>query len=116
MTISPGVTTGELMAFFLKYNVCFESDVLLPTVTYGGVLTGGCHVRIMFSFILLLLCFHTLPSSILEKNKTYVSLRVKKCSTQACHVVLQLQLAIRIRMLTYVGCSRAFMGRMCNCI
>ena len=45
VTISPGVTTGELMAFFLKYNICFESDVLLPTVTYGGIFSGGCHVR-----------------------------------------------------------------------
>ena len=44
VTISPGVTTGELMEFFLKYNVCFESDVILATVTYGGVLSGGCHV------------------------------------------------------------------------
>lgn len=45
ITIVSGVTTGELMAFFLKNDVCFESDVLLPTVTYGGVFTGGCHVR-----------------------------------------------------------------------
>lgn len=44
VTISPGVTTGELMEFFLKHEVCFESDVILPTVTYGGVLSGGCHV------------------------------------------------------------------------
>ena len=44
MTISPGVTGGELMSFFLKYDICFESDVVLPTVTYGGVLSGGCHV------------------------------------------------------------------------
>ena len=45
ITISPGVTTGELMAFFLQHNICFESDVVLPTVTYGGVFTGACHVR-----------------------------------------------------------------------
>lgn len=44
VTISPGVTTGELMQFFLLQGVCFESDVILPTVTYGGVLSGGCHV------------------------------------------------------------------------
>ena len=44
ITISPGVTTGELMAFFLNNGVCFESDVILSTVTYGGVLSGGCHV------------------------------------------------------------------------
>ncbi len=44
VTISPGVTTGELMEFFLNNEICFESDVILPTVTYGGVLSGGCHV------------------------------------------------------------------------
>ena len=44
VTISPGVTGGELMKFFLQRDVCFESDVVLPTVTYGGVLSGGCHV------------------------------------------------------------------------
>ena len=44
MAISPGVTTGELMSFFLQFDVCFESDVVLPTVTYGGVFSGGCHV------------------------------------------------------------------------
>ena len=32
------------MKFFLQNDVCFESDVILPTVTYGGVLSGGCHV------------------------------------------------------------------------
>ena len=45
ITISPGVTTGELMTFFLQNDVCFESDVLLATVTYGGIFSGGCHVR-----------------------------------------------------------------------
>ena len=45
VTISPGVTTGELMTFFLHNNICFESNVLLANVTYGGILTGGCHVR-----------------------------------------------------------------------
>lgn len=44
VTISPGVTTGELMKFFLIYQICFESDVILPNVTYGGILSGGCHV------------------------------------------------------------------------
>ena len=45
VTISPGVTNGELMAFFLKNKtVCFESGIILPTVTYGGILSGGCHV------------------------------------------------------------------------
>ena len=46
VTISPGVTTGELMSFFLKHDVCFEADVILPTVTYGGVFSGGCHVSV----------------------------------------------------------------------
>ena len=80
MTISPGVTTGELMAFFLKYNVCFESDVLLPTVTYGGVLTGGCHVSIyvLLHFVVAVFPYFTFLT-FLVKNKTYVSLRVKKC-------------------------------------
>ena len=36
------------MAFFLKYDVCFDSDVILSTVTYGGVLSGGCHVSYSF--------------------------------------------------------------------
>ena len=45
VTISPGVTNGELMTFFLRNNICFESGIVLPNVTYGGVLTGGCHVR-----------------------------------------------------------------------
>ena len=40
------------MAFFLKYDVCFEADVLLSTVTYGGIFTGGCHVSISISYIL----------------------------------------------------------------
>ena len=44
VTIVPGVTTGELMEFFLKNGVCFESDVILMNVTYGGVQTTGCHV------------------------------------------------------------------------
>jgi len=35
------------MSFFLTHDVCFESDVILPTVTYGGVLSGGCHVSVL---------------------------------------------------------------------
>ena len=49
VTISPGVTTGELMTFFL-HNIC--SNVLLANVTYGGILTGGCHVRIFIKMLL----------------------------------------------------------------
>lgn len=44
VTIVPGVTTGQLMQFFLDNDVTFLSDVILPSVTYGGVFSGGCHV------------------------------------------------------------------------
>lgn len=46
VTIVPGVTTGELMEVFLENGLCFESDVVLMGVTYGGVMTTGCHVRL----------------------------------------------------------------------
>lgn len=63
VTISPGVTTGELMRFFLDHNICFESDVLLSTVTYGGVLSGGCHVKLVKCNLMILVNFlHTSPS------------------------------------------------------
>ena len=42
--IAPGVTTGELMKKCLANNICLESDVILTSVTYGGILTTGCHV------------------------------------------------------------------------
>ena len=45
VTIVPGVTTGQLMQFFLANDVCFMADVILSSVTYGGVFSGGCHVR-----------------------------------------------------------------------
>ena len=54
VTISPGVTTGELMAFFLANNICFESDAILSTMTYGGLFTGGCHVSFVIYFCPLL--------------------------------------------------------------
>lgn len=44
VTIVPGVTTGQLMQFFLDNDVTFKSDLILPSVTYGGVFSGGCHV------------------------------------------------------------------------
>ena len=44
MTIAPGVTPGELMESFLSERYCFESDVIIGNVTYGGVLSTGCHV------------------------------------------------------------------------
>lgn len=47
VTIVPGVTTGQLMQFFLDNDVTFLSDVILPSVTYGGVFSGGCHVSIV---------------------------------------------------------------------
>ena len=45
VTIVPGVTTGDLSAFFKKNNVCLKSNVILDKVTYGGVIATGCHVR-----------------------------------------------------------------------
>lgn len=45
VTIAPGVTTGELMVEFLNEGKCFNSDVILLGVTYGGVIPTGCHVR-----------------------------------------------------------------------
>ena len=44
VTVSPGVTNGELMRVFLNNDICFESDIIIPTVTYGGGFSGGCHV------------------------------------------------------------------------
>lgn len=49
VTIAPGVTTGQLMQFFLDNNVTFMADVILANATYGGVLSGGCHVSIFLS-------------------------------------------------------------------
>ena len=58
VTLSPGVTGGELMEFFLNNDICFESDVILPTVTYGGVLSGGCHVSILLIFLSMSTCMY----------------------------------------------------------
>ena len=49
VTIAPGVTTGELMDFFLSERVCFYSDVILMNVTYGGVMSTGCHVCLLIN-------------------------------------------------------------------
>ena len=46
VTIAPGVTTGELMKVFLEEGVCFKSDAVFMALTYGGVMTTGCHVKI----------------------------------------------------------------------
>ena len=57
MTISPGVTTGELAAVFLQQGVdddtrcCFLSNVVLGTVTYGGIVATGCHVSAIASYV-----------------------------------------------------------------
>ena len=57
VTISPGVTTGELGFVFLQQGVndgtrcCFLSDVVLGTVTYGGVVSTGCHVSKLHSLL-----------------------------------------------------------------
>ena len=45
ITISPGVTEKKLKGYFLKNNLCFYSDVIVESVTYGGVVSGGSHVR-----------------------------------------------------------------------
>ena len=45
ITISPGTTVNELKQFFFNNNICFESNVIIETVTYGGVVSSGCHVR-----------------------------------------------------------------------
>ena len=44
VTISPGVTTGELTEVFLDESICIESNVILTGVTYGGIMPTGCHV------------------------------------------------------------------------
>ena len=44
--MSPGVTTGEFMEFQLDHNVCLPTNVIIREVTMGGVVQGGCHVRI----------------------------------------------------------------------
>lgn len=54
MTIAPGVTTGQLMKFFLDNDVCFKADVILASVTYGGVFSGGCHVSLLESELIVL--------------------------------------------------------------
>ncbi|XP_011410297.1 PREDICTED: uncharacterized protein LOC105316795 [Amphimedon queenslandica] len=43
VTVSPGVTTGELTEVFLKESICIESNVVLTGVTYGGIMPTGCH-------------------------------------------------------------------------
>lgn len=41
--ISPSVTTGDLMTYFLNNDCCIKSDVILETVYYAGVVATGCH-------------------------------------------------------------------------
>ena len=48
--IAPGVTTGEMMKECLAKGACLESDVILPSVTYGGILTTGCHVSTVYAY------------------------------------------------------------------
>ena len=45
VTISPGVTPLELLKVFYKEKVTFESDVIVPTATFGGIVSSGSHVR-----------------------------------------------------------------------
>ena len=44
VTISPGVIERHLQHFFIENNICFESDVIINSVTYGGVVSSGSHV------------------------------------------------------------------------
>ena len=44
--ISPGVTTGELLKFFMEKNICIKADVIAQNFTYGGLLATGSHVSL----------------------------------------------------------------------
>ena len=44
ITVSSGVAMTEIVDFFLKNNVCFESNAILEGVTIGGIVAPGCHV------------------------------------------------------------------------
>ena len=58
--MSPGATTGEMLDFSLNNNLCFESNAILLTVTYGGLLTTGCHVSDLYSCFIVALHEHIL--------------------------------------------------------
>ena len=45
ITLSPGVNNAEILNPMIKADVCFRSSVIIPTTTFGGMLSGGCHVR-----------------------------------------------------------------------
>ena len=45
ITLSPGVNNAEILNSMIKADVCFRSSVIIPTTTFGGMLSGGCHVR-----------------------------------------------------------------------
>ena len=45
ITLSPGVNNAEILNAMMAEDVCFRSSVIIPTTTFGGMLSGGCHVR-----------------------------------------------------------------------
>lgn len=45
ITVSPGVNNAEILNAMMAEGVCFRSSVIIPTTTFGGMLSGGCHVR-----------------------------------------------------------------------
>jgi len=44
ITLSPGVNSCEIIEECVKEGVFFMSNVDIPTVTYGGIISGSCHV------------------------------------------------------------------------
>ena len=44
VTVSPGIVVKEMKEFFDAHKLCFESNVLLQTVTAVGIIATGCHV------------------------------------------------------------------------
>ena len=46
ITVSPGCSNAEVLNDMIEEDVCFRSSVVMPTATFGGMLSGGCHVRL----------------------------------------------------------------------
>lgn len=53
ITLSPGVNNAEILNAMMAEGVCFRSSVIIPTTTFGGMLSGGCHVRKCISIVIL---------------------------------------------------------------
>ena len=61
ITAASGATVQELMDFFLKNDICFQSNVILRDVTVAGIVSTGCHVsEIHQAVVQFLLCKMTL--------------------------------------------------------